>query len=227
MVKASIIIRTKDEGRTLGGVLEAIKAQTFNDYEVIVVDSGSSDNTLEIARSFDARVITIAMPAFSYGFALNTGLAAANGEFGISLAGHARPANECWLTELLRPFGDNRIAGAVSRQIPYQWFHRSWALTTFDLLYRWTALRGQRVISRLFVNSSSAIRLAVWDRLPFDEQLESCEDQLWGRQVIGMGYHLAYCQKSLLYHSHQFNLAEKISHIKIDMNAMRKVAASK
>ena len=46
MVKASIIIRTKDEGRTLGGVLEAIKAQAFNDYDVIVVDSGSSDNTL-------------------------------------------------------------------------------------------------------------------------------------------------------------------------------------
>lgn len=227
MVKASIIIRTKDEGRTLGGVLEALKEQSFTDYEVIVVDSGSSDNTLDIARSFDVRIIAIAAPAFTYGYALNTGLAAANGEFGISLAGHARPANEHWLAELLRPFADARVAGAVSRQIPYHWFHRSWALTAFDLLYRWAALRGQPVISRLFVNSGSAIRLAVWERLPFDEQLLSCEDQLWGRQVIGMGYHLAYCPKSQIYHSHQFSLAEKLLHIKVDMDAMRKIAASK
>lgn len=65
MARASIIIRTTDEGRTLGGVLEALKEQTFSDCEVIVVDSGSSDDTLAIARSFDERIITIAAEAFT------------------------------------------------------------------------------------------------------------------------------------------------------------------
>ncbi|MBA7486192.1 Glycosyltransferase GlyG [subsurface metagenome] len=57
-ILVSIIIPTKNSAKTLGKCLEAIKEGTYLNIEVIVVDSGSSDKTLEIATRFGAKVFT-------------------------------------------------------------------------------------------------------------------------------------------------------------------------
>ena len=223
MPAVSIIIRTKNEGSTLPAVFSALQNQTRSDYEVILVDSGSTDNSLEIARACHARIIEIPPSSFSYGYALNIGFAAAQGEYGISLAGHAVPANSYWLQELLKPFAAPQVAGATSRQLQH-WWHRSWALSWFSLLYRCLGLHSQAIISHLFVNSCSAIRLSVWRELPFDESLPSCEDQLWARQALRLGYRLAYCPDSLVIHWHRQSLASKYQSVRRDWLAMRTVS---
>ncbi|MHB9034083.1 MAG: glycosyltransferase family 2 protein [Anaerolineae bacterium] len=221
MVSTSIVIRTLNEGLTLGAVLEAVSHQNMSDFELIVADSGSTDNTLEIARSFKAHLIEIPSERFTYGYALNLGLAAAQGEFAVSLAGHAIPADPDWLKELLSAFADPRIAGCSSKQLTRQWLYRSWALTGLDILYTTFGIHSQSVTSKLFVNSSSAFRLSIWRNNPFDEQVPSCEDQLWSRQVLKMGYRFAYCPKSQVYHSHHLSPTEKIRCVRRDRAAMR------
>ena len=70
---ASIIIRAKNEEALIGEVLTAVYEQTVRDIEVILVDSGSTDRTLEIARKFPLKIIEIRPEEFTYGRALNIG----------------------------------------------------------------------------------------------------------------------------------------------------------
>jgi glycosyltransferase involved in cell wall biosynthesis len=76
-MEISIIIPTLNEEEYLPKLLESIKNQTFKDYEVIVADSGSKDNTAEIAKNFGAKVVSGGMPAVGR----NAGAKAANVDF--------------------------------------------------------------------------------------------------------------------------------------------------
>ncbi len=75
----SIIIPTLNEEKYLPRLLDSIKSQKFNDYEIIVSDGGSSDSTVDLATNFGARVIIdgkIKSPSFQR----NNGAAIAKGE---------------------------------------------------------------------------------------------------------------------------------------------------
>jgi glycosyltransferase involved in cell wall biosynthesis len=77
MVAISVIIPTLNEEKYLPKLLSCLKEQTFNDFEVIVADAGSSDSTRKIALSFGAKVVSGGMPAVGR----NSGARAALGQF--------------------------------------------------------------------------------------------------------------------------------------------------
>ena len=108
---ASIIIRAKNEEALVGEVLTAVYGQTVRDIEVIVVDSGSTDRTLEIARTFPLKIIEIQPEEFTYGRALNIGCRAAQGEFLAFVSAHAVPLTANWLACLISHFDDPNVAG--------------------------------------------------------------------------------------------------------------------
>ena len=76
MISVAIIIRTFNEGEYLELVIQSILQQKVDDFNfyIIVVDSGSTDNTLEIAKRYNAIIINISKEDFTYGYALNIGL---------------------------------------------------------------------------------------------------------------------------------------------------------
>src|SRR5690606_16368828 len=76
----SVVIRTLNEARHLRALLEGVRTQAYRDgrVELVVVDSGSTDGTLEIAREFEANVVHIAKEEFSFGRSLNLGCAVAS-----------------------------------------------------------------------------------------------------------------------------------------------------
>jgi glycosyltransferase involved in cell wall biosynthesis len=83
MPKASIIIPAYNAENYIAATLDSIFAQSYSDFECIIVDDGSSDNTLAVVRNYkDARVKVIAQPN-SGGPAKprNVGVAAASGEY--------------------------------------------------------------------------------------------------------------------------------------------------
>ena len=119
MPAASIIIRTKNEGKYIGRCLQQVYRQRYTDFEVILVESGSTDGTLEIAERFPIRLVTIRPETFTYGYALNIGVAAARAPIVVSLSGHSIPYDNRWLGNLIRRFDDAKVAGAYSRQVCY------------------------------------------------------------------------------------------------------------
>ena len=66
MPKTSIILRTKNEEKWVGECLKRLSEQTYRDFEIIAVDSGSTDRTLEIVKNFDVKLFQIRPEEFSY-----------------------------------------------------------------------------------------------------------------------------------------------------------------
>lgn len=81
MLKVSIIIPAYNAVRFIRQTIESVLAQTFQDFEIIVVDDGSSDKTADIARSFGEPVYCIQKPNGGVSRARNTGIGNAKGEY--------------------------------------------------------------------------------------------------------------------------------------------------
>src|SRR5437764_9113130 len=98
----SVIIRARDEARNLARVLGLLRAQETGELtvEVILVDCGSSDDSLAVAASYGARTLELVPERFSFGRALNLGAATATGRVLISLSAHAFPRDRHWLMRL-------------------------------------------------------------------------------------------------------------------------------
>jgi rhamnosyltransferase len=219
----SIVIRAKNEARFIGETLEAIGRQEGVDQsEVIVVDSGSTDGTQDIVRDFPARLIEIPPATFTYGRALNVGVAAAQGNVIVSLSAHSLPAHERWLANLVRNFGDSRVAGVYARQIPR-------ANASFFDLFGMT-LSGVTSTRRrwqekdmMFSNANGAFRRQVCREFPFDERLLGAEDLAWAHVVQAQGYAIVYEPGAPVYHSHRESLPHLLRRMAKDQPTILKL----
>ena len=106
--RVSVIIRAKDEAANIGRTLRLLACQSRVPDEVIVVDSGSSDGTPEIAGRAGAQVIEIPAESFTFGGALNTGCKAASGDLLVALSAHAFPTQRDWIARLVAAMGERR-----------------------------------------------------------------------------------------------------------------------
>src|SRR3989344_8698376 len=105
MIETSIIIRTRNEEKWLGTVLEMLAGQTYRNFEIIVVDSGSTDRTLSIARKFPTEIYEIPFEDFNYPYALNFAIAQAHAEkYIVLLSAHSIPISSTWLSDGLENF---------------------------------------------------------------------------------------------------------------------------
>jgi rhamnosyltransferase len=215
---ASILFVTKNGERYLDELLTVVKAQAgcVAVTEIIAVDSGSRDRTLDILRRHEARIVQIPAHEFGHGKTRNLAASHATGDFLVFLTQDATPADADWLTNLVAPLiADAHVVGAFSRHLPRPHCHpMEWRRIVQEEL---SGRMESRINSRqdnpayaqnpafyhFFANVSSVVRREVWSRFPFPV-VEFGEDQLWARQVLEAGYKTAYCADSLVYHSHGY-----------------------
>lgn len=113
--RMSVVVCTHNGADTLGECLAHVQALRYPDYEVIVVDDGSTDRTVEVASGFD--VTLISTPNRGLSSARNTGLRAATGEVVAYLDDDAFPDRD-WLTYLAATFRETSHAGVGGPNIP-------------------------------------------------------------------------------------------------------------
>jgi rhamnosyltransferase len=193
----SIIVRTKNEERWIGTCLRAINRQTYRNFEVVLVDNESNDQTVAKAVPFGVNVVRI--DKFLPGKALNDGIRASSGQILVCLSGHCIPADETWLENLIRDLRDPEVAGVYGRQQPLSF---SSDLDKRDLMLVFGLDKKIQVKDSFFHNANSAIRRETWERYPFDEQITNIEDRLWGRQVLSAGMKIVYEPEASVYHWH-------------------------
>ena len=100
----SIVIRTYNEEKFLPDCLQAVCSQSYQGpMEIVVVDSGSTDRTLEIAMKFNTKIIPISKEDFTFGRSLNRGCLESKGEIIVMLSAHCIPVNQTWLEALINP----------------------------------------------------------------------------------------------------------------------------
>jgi len=193
----SIIIRTKDEERWISSCLKSVFRQEYGNFEVILVDNMSTDQTLTKAREHSITLVEI--EKFTPGKAINDGIRASKGEFLVILSGHCVPANEQWLGNLVRDLQDPDIAGVYGRQEPLSFTS---PLDKRDLIITFGLDKKVQAKDSFFHNANSALRREMWDRFPFDEDATNIEDRIWGKQVIAAGFKIVYEPDASVYHQH-------------------------
>jgi glycosyltransferase involved in cell wall biosynthesis len=169
--RLSIVIPAINEEAFIALTLASIKNQTFTDYEVIVVDSYSTDRTVEISKKFGAKVITV--PKKGPGAARNRGVEAANGEIILFLDADTTFTKDNCLDTLNQNFTDEVTTAMFMfkpDQIPlhqYFFYNLTKAITIFN---SW--------INRPFtMGFAMAVRKSSFLEVNgFDERIGVCED---------------------------------------------------
>jgi rhamnosyltransferase len=221
--RVTVAYVTKNGAAWLDESLRAVRAQRgpFELLEVIAVDSGSTDGTLEILARHDVRTLRIPPAEFGHGRTRNLAAQAARGDVVAFLTQDASPADGDWLAELVGALMDDpMLAGVWSRHAPRPGCHpMEWRnLAEFPLFQGIDAGSRPRVAAARgnpdwaanperyywFSNNSAAFRRAVLLAWPFPE-VEFAEDQAWARAVLEAGFRTALVPASLILHSHAYS----------------------
>jgi rhamnosyltransferase len=217
--KVSVVVPTLNAGPGFEELLKKISAQEGDfDREILVVDSGSTDGTDELARRYGAVVHQIKRQEFDHGATRNLGISLSRGEYVALTVQDAVPFDERWLAAMVENLEeDERVAGVYSRQIPSP---ASSVLTRVLVNSRASAsperreqfAGGPEQYRKLppakrrrlaaFDDVSSCLRRSVWEELPF-EKTSFGEDIRWGKKVMEAGYKIVYEPRSAVFHSHE------------------------
>ena len=188
----SVIIRARDEAASIGRCLSLVERDGV---EAIVVDSGSRDDTVAIARRHGARVVEIPHGSFSFGGALNLGAANARGELLVALSAHAFPPDVGWLARLTQPFGDPAVACACGASYGPDGRPLSQRIVQDVELARRRPEWG-------YTNSAGAFRSELWRRRPFRADLPACEDKEWAWHWLQQGFTCVVDPALMVDHDH-------------------------
>lgn len=213
----SIIILTKNGQDTLERVLKAVfNSRVDFEYEVIAIDSGSTDNTKKILSGYPVKLIEIPPFSFSHSGTRNLGAQRASGSILVFLTQDAIPADERWLSNLIEDFKIPEVAGIFGRQLPYE---DSFAIERFFLFYVYPdfkiikdSLDPNNCLLKdvFFSNVNSAILKSEWEEHRFDENLIMSEDQEWSKAMLLRGKKIVYQPGAAVFHSHKYSILELI-----------------
>ena len=198
---ASVIIRTYNEEKHLPELLEAIKNQdkSLVDIETVIVDSGSTDKTLQIAEQFNCRITYIKKEDFTVGRSLNIGCEFAKGEFLVFISGHCIPVKNDWIQQLVKPLIECKAVYSYGQQIGRDTTKFS-ELQVFKKFYPCQSHVPQ--VGYFCNNANAALLKSTWVEHNFDENLTGLEDMLLAKQLVEKRKHIAYIATAPVYHIH-------------------------
>ena len=226
LMRASVLIPVKNGGTLLGDVLDAVLAQqTPWPFEVIVVDSGSRDGSVECARQRGVRVECIPPTEFGHGRTRNLAASMSSGEFLVFITQDAKPADAHWLRNLVNgcdaapdvagAFGPHR-AHIEARHVTHRELDAHFAgfgahlsIVRLEDRVRFAADPGYRQWLHFFSNNNSCIRRSVWEKLPLPD-VAFAEDQTWALSAVEAGYGKAFVPDAVVFHSHDFGVWETL-----------------
>ena len=217
----SVVIPTKNGGGLFRDVMEGLCRQQFEGtIEILIVDSGSSDGTVDVARNYGAKVLFIKPSEFNHGTTRNFGIQRALSETIVLMTQDAVPANEYLIKSLFMAFDDPNVAGVYARQIPRPEAdiitrRNLDAWLTGEMKPRMTSIDDMKQYSALppmvryklcnFDNVCSAVRRSVWQQIHFKKSSFG-EDIEWGKDVLEAGWKIAYSPEACVIHSHNRSL---------------------
>lgn len=198
----SVVIRTLNEEIYLEEILHNIQLQELlphQSIEVVIVDSGSTDRTLQIAQAYKCRVTHIKQEEFTFGRSLNIGCNFSEGEVLIFISGHCVPADKNWIQELVKPISEGRASYVYGRQIGRD----ATKFSEKELFKKYFPDNHQTDNFDFFCNNAnSALLKSVWKEYMFDEMLTGLEDMELAKRINSMNHKILYSHKAIVFHIH-------------------------
>lgn len=201
----SIVLRSKNEQKTIGAVLKTLCQQSFKNFEIIHVDDNSIDKTREIVKQFSKKLsistILLRPGEFTHSYSQNLGASKSRGKYICFLPGHALPFTNTWLEDGLKNFDDPHVAGVSGHytENPLGYYSRKKGYSAFLKESRKSAS-----FDPWMTNTNSIIRLDLWKQYPFDEKLPECEDYDWACEMLARDYNIIKDINFSVVHSHRY-----------------------
>ena len=213
MTRVSVVVPTLNGGAAflpLARHLGWIAAR--HDVEVLVIDSGSTDETPLHAARAGLRVHHIPPEEFGHGRTRNLGVRLTCGDVVCFLTQDVLPCTPDWPLRFAQALEDPSVAGVYGRQVPRD-------ATTMEMFfvsmnYPAEALRFDpqpggfhpRPGRVLFSNAFSAVRRDVAARIPFVDDVPVSEDQVWAHQALEAGWSIRYVPAAEALHAHRYSV---------------------
>lgn len=217
--RVSVVIPTFNAGSGFEELLRKLSAQEGDfEREVIVVDSGSTDGTVQLAGRYGAVVHGIPKSEFNHGATRNLGISLSTGQYVALTVQDAAPLDDRWLSAMVGNLErDEKVAVVYSRHVPRPEASALARVLVKDLVAasperrvqemgdparyrRLSPIERRRVAA--FDNVSSCLRRSVWEEFPF-ERTNFAEDLRWGKRIVEAGYRIVYEPCSVVVHSHE------------------------
>lgn len=221
-LRASVVIRTLNEAQYLDELLTGIAAQQTNGltHEVVLVDSGSTDGTLEIAERHGCRILHIKRKDFSFGRSLNMGCEAALGDFLVITSGHCVPTDVHWLQRLCQPLMD----GVAQYSYGRQYAGSESKFSEARIFAKYFPAESKIPQDGFYCNNAnSALLKSVWGKYGFDEELTGLEDMELAQRLVKDGGKLAYVAEAGVYHHHAETWAQVHRRFEREAIALQKI----
>ena len=214
-----MVVLTLNAGPGFAETLDGVFAQKVgSDFEVIVVDSGSTDGTRELARARGAAVHDVSGGTFDHGATRDLGISLAGGGYVALLVQDAVPLDDRWLAAMIEDLErDPLVAGVYGRQVPRpdssplarvlvenaptSGHERRKQHAGAPGGYRTLPPEKRREVA-VFDNVSSCLRRSIWEEIPFG-RTGFGEDLRWGERVLSRGHKIVYEPRSAVVHSHE------------------------
>lgn len=216
MNKVSLIIPTLNAENYMPALIEIIDKQTVKPYEVIIIDSESDDNTVDMAQKAGWKLLHVKRADFDHGGTRNHAFDNTIGEYVLFLSQDALPANENYIEELIKGFEDDNVAMISARQVArkdatdieklvrdFNYPSRSFVRTKKDI-------EVMGIKAYFFSDVCSAYRRTAFEKLgKFETPLLTNEDMLMAARALEAGYKVGYCGTAEVYHSHNYTLEQQ------------------
>jgi rhamnosyltransferase len=203
----SVVILTFNGGEALRQSLDAIFRQKLaTPFEVVLVDSGSTDGTENLDQVYDVRIIRIRQESFKYGYARNAGFRAARGAYIATISQDFVPRGETWLSNLIEPLwrGADIVQGhglpPLERR-PFYWETRRFWFTRESRDFK----RRHNGFCLSCVNM--ATRRDVWEAAGFGDETPMSEDIYFQKRAFEKGYNRTMQAPAAVgYHGHWYSV---------------------
>ena len=201
--RVSLVIRTLNEERYLEELLLAVRDQKIDrEVEIVIVDSGSTDRTLEIAVRYECTVVGISKEEFTFGRSLNFGCEVASGSILVFISGHCIPASPNWLANLIKPLDGISCSYVYGRQLGRD----TTCISEKNIFEKFYPRKSMIPQDGFFCNNAnSAILHMTWKQYRFDESLTGCEDMELARRLVSDGRAVGYVADAPVFHIHNEN----------------------
>lgn len=200
MTTVSVVIRALNEEAHIGRLLHGLSSQTKPPDELILVDSGSTDRTVEIARAKGCKIVNIAKKEFTFGRALNRGCEAAASETLLIVSAHVYPVYNDYLEQFVKPLDNQDVSIVYGRQVGD---HRT-KYSESRVMIKWFPKESMWDQGHPFSNNANAlVRRTAWEQLKYREELTGLEDLDFAKRAMEGGARVAYVAEAPVVHVHE------------------------
>jgi glycosyltransferase involved in cell wall biosynthesis len=213
-VTVSVVIPVKDAGEDFRLLLSSITTQKgFSKVEIVVVDSGSTDRSVETSKAFGAKVLQIRPGEFSHSYARNLAAEHASGDYILFMVQDALPSSDQWLNELFSALRNNDVAAVSCAEYPRDdadLFYRvsSWGHYRFLNVDKHDRIMSKPRIENYFTMRKNAALSNLACLMPRQLFLQYkfrgsfAEDLELGLRLIRDGHKLVMLSSTRVIHSH-------------------------